>query len=112
MPPYSLYLLQPLNVGCFSPLKYVYGAKINALICVYIYHINKQSFLLAFKIVFERAFLKSNIKASIKGARLVLFDLEVVILKLNIKLYTPSPPIIEYNPWELKTPNYIYKLEA
>ena len=98
MPPYSSHLLQPLDIGCFLLLKRAYSAKINALIRAYIYHVNKQSFLLAFKVAFKRAFLKSNIKASFKGARLVLFNLEVVILKLNIKLYTPSPPIIEYNP--------------
>jgi len=98
MPPYSLYLLQLLNIGCFLPLKRVYGAKINALIRVYIYYVNKQSFLLAFKVAFKRAFLESNIKASFKGARLVPFNLEVIILKLNIKLCTPPLPIIEYNP--------------
>jgi hypothetical protein len=27
---YLLYILQPLNIGCFSPLKRAYGAKISA----------------------------------------------------------------------------------
>ena len=41
IPPYSSYLLQLLDIGCFSPLKRVYSAKINALIRAYIYYINK-----------------------------------------------------------------------
>jgi hypothetical protein len=98
MPPYLLHLLQLLDIGYFSPLKRAYGAKINALIYAYIYHVNKQSFLLAFKVAFKRVFLESNIKASFKGARLIPFNLEVVILKLNVKLCMLLPPIIEYNP--------------
>jgi DDE superfamily endonuclease len=112
MPPYSSHLLQLLDVGCFSPLKRAYGAEINALIRAYIHYVDKQSFLLAFKVAFERAFLESNIKASFKGAGLVLFNLEVVISKLNIKLRTPSLPIIEYDPWESKTPSNMRELEA
>ena len=99
-------------MGCFSPLKCAYGAEINALIYAYIYYINKQSFLLAFKVVFKHTFLKSNIKASFKSTGLVPFNPEVVILKLNIKLCTPLLLIIEYDPWESKTPNNICKLEA
>ena len=30
MPAYSLYLLQPLNVGCFSPLKRAYSDEISS----------------------------------------------------------------------------------
>ena len=30
--PYTLYLLQPLNIGCFSPLKIAYGYKVRELI--------------------------------------------------------------------------------
>jgi hypothetical protein len=98
MLPYLLYLLQPLDIGYFSPLKRAYSAEVNALIYIYIYYVNKQSFLLAFKVAFKYIFLESNIKASFKGARLILFNLEVIILKLNIKLRTPLLPIIEYNP--------------
>jgi hypothetical protein len=30
MPPHSSHLLQPLDVGCFSPLKRAYGDEINS----------------------------------------------------------------------------------
>jgi hypothetical protein len=32
MPPHSSHLLQPLDVGCFGPLKKVYGREIEPLI--------------------------------------------------------------------------------
>ena len=82
------------------------------MIRAYIHYVDKQSFLPAFKVAFKRAFLESNIKASFKGAGLVPFNPEVVISKLNIKLRTPLPPIIEYDPWELKTPSNMRELEA
>jgi len=46
---YLLYLLQPFNVGYFSPLKRVYRCKINSLIRNYINYITKLKFLPAFK---------------------------------------------------------------
>ena len=48
MPPYSSHLLQPLNVGCFSPLKRAYGYQISSLIQSHINHITKLKFLLVF----------------------------------------------------------------
>ena len=53
MPPYLFYLLQPLNVSCFSLLKRVYSREIKALIRHHINHITKLEFLLAFKAAFN-----------------------------------------------------------
>ncbi|KAF2785424.1 CENP-B protein, partial [Melanomma pulvis-pyrius CBS 109.77] len=39
MPPYLLHLLQPLNVGCFSPLKRAYRRQIKSLIRSHINHV-------------------------------------------------------------------------
>ena len=61
---YGLYLLQPLDIECFSPLKRVYGTKINGFVRNYINYINKLSFLVAFRTVFNRAFIEANIYAS------------------------------------------------
>jgi hypothetical protein len=61
MPPYLLYLLQPLNVACFSLLKRKYSDKILALVRSYIYYINKETFLLAFKLAFKKTFTVENI---------------------------------------------------
>jgi hypothetical protein len=50
MPPYLLYLLQPLDVVCFSVLKHVYSHEIESLICHYINYITKLEFLPASKV--------------------------------------------------------------
>ena len=61
---HALHLLQPLNMGYFSLLKKAYSNKVGCLIRNYIYHINKPSFLPAFKAAFKRAFIKNNIYLS------------------------------------------------
>jgi hypothetical protein len=61
MPPYLSYLLQLLDVSCFSPLKRAYSYKIKALICHYINYITKLEFLLAFKVAFTQLFTLANI---------------------------------------------------
>jgi hypothetical protein len=42
--------------------------------------------------------IKENIYAGFRGARLVPHNLEVVILKLNVVLRTPTPPKPEDTP--------------
>jgi hypothetical protein len=87
MPPYLSYLLQLLNVGCFSPLKQAYSNKINSLAQYSTKKIKKEAFLPAFKAAFNKLITKENIYTGFRGTRLVLYNLEVVILKLNIVLY-------------------------
>jgi hypothetical protein len=53
MPLYASYLLQPLNVGCFSPLKTIYSKQIKHLVKNKIHYITKVEFLLAFKQAFD-----------------------------------------------------------
>jgi hypothetical protein len=72
MPPHSSYLLQPLDVSCFSPLKRAYSREIEALIRDHINHITKLEFLLAFKAAFTRSFTAANICSAFRGAGLVL----------------------------------------
>jgi hypothetical protein len=86
MPLYLFYLLQLLNVGCFLPLKQAYSNKINSLAQYSTKKIKKEAFLLAFKVAFKKAIIKENICAGFRGARLVLYNLEAVILKLNVVL--------------------------
>jgi hypothetical protein len=88
MPPHLSHLLQLLNVACFSPLKRLYSDKILALACSRINYINKETFLLAFKVAFSKAFTTENVYAGFRGARLVLHNLEAVLLKLNVRLRT------------------------
>lgn len=48
MPPHASYLLQPLNVGCFAPLKRAYGEEVRSLASSHTEHINKKAFLASF----------------------------------------------------------------
>jgi hypothetical protein len=61
MPPYSLHLLQPLNIVYFLVLKRAYSCEIEVLIYYYINYITKLEFLLAFKAAFKRLFTLANI---------------------------------------------------
>jgi hypothetical protein len=63
MPLHLSYLLQPLNVACFSLLKRSYSNTILVLARSYIHYINKETFLLAFKVAFKKTFTTENICA-------------------------------------------------
>jgi hypothetical protein len=92
MPSYSSYLLQPLNVGCFLPLKQAYSDEINSLSQYSTKKIKKEAFLPAFKAAFEKSITKENICAGFRGAGLVPHNLEAVISKLNVVLRTLTLP--------------------
>jgi hypothetical protein len=99
MPPHASHLLQPLDVGCFAPLKKAYGRQIEDLARNHINHITKLEFLPAFKAALDNSFTKSNICASFQGAGLVPLDPEAVLSKLDVMLRTPSPAAVEAQ-WE------------
>ena len=108
MPPHLLYILQPLNVGCFLPLKRAYGRQVEKLIYNWFNHITKIEFLPAFWDAFNVFITKSNIWGSFQSAGLIPFDSDEVILKLNVWLYTPTPPTTQDTTWQLKNPsNYL-----
>ena len=86
-----LHILQLLNLVCFLVLKRRYKDRILALAQYSTKHIKKEAFLPAFKKAFNKAFLADNICASFKTASLVLLNLELVLLKLNVVLCTPTP---------------------
>jgi hypothetical protein len=91
---YLLHLLQPLNVVPYSLLKRYYSDRISLLARSRIYYINKETFLLAFKAAYKKTFTLENVRAGFWGARLVLYDLEAVLLKLDVQLRTLTPPAL------------------
>jgi hypothetical protein len=107
MPAHSSHLLQPLDVGCFGPLKKAYSRQIENLVRSRITHISKEAFIPAFVEAFKATMTKANIQGGFRGAGLVPYDPEVVISQLDIKLSTPIPknsrPISSYS-WTSKTP--------
>jgi hypothetical protein len=115
MPPHSSHLLQPLDVGCFAPLKALYGNQIQHLMRMYIHHITKLEFLPAFKTAFYQAFKSSNIRAGFRASGLVPFDPEEVLSKLDIQLSSSTPPpppaAAAEQRWVSKTPKTTAEIE-
>jgi hypothetical protein len=112
MPPYLSHLLQPLNIGCFAPLKQAYYTELNSWARRCVTQVKKETFLSAFQIAFNKAITKNNMQAGFRGAGLVPHNPERVLLKLNVVLRTPTPPLPEATPWESKTPATIKEIEA
>jgi hypothetical protein len=108
MPPHSSHILQPLDVGCFSPLKKAYGRQIEDMMLAHITHITKDDFFPAFRNAFFATMTESNIKGGFRGAGLLPFDPESVISALDLKLKTPTPANSRpgtAQPWVSQTPN-------
>ena len=61
MPAHSSHKLQPLDVGCFRPLKRSYGKQIEGLMRAHITHISKEDFFPAFYAAHIEAMVKENI---------------------------------------------------
>jgi hypothetical protein len=92
MPPHSSYILQPLNVGCFSPLKKAYGKQIEGLIRSGQTYITKEDFFPAFQVTFQESMTIKNIQGGFRGTRITPFDPQRVLDTLPpcTKTLTPS----------------------
>jgi hypothetical protein len=108
MPAHSSHKCQPLDVGCFGPLKQAYGRYVEELMRAHINHISKLEFLCAFREAFFASMTERNIQGGFAGAGIVPFDPERVLSKLDVKLHTPTPPNSRpgtAQPWVSKTPH-------
>ena len=104
MPAHSSHLLQPLDVGVFSPLKKAYGRQVEKLMRNRINHITKLEFLPIFRAAYFEAITESNARGGFRGVGLVPFDPNVVISTLDVRICTPPPTITTEVLWESKTP--------
>jgi hypothetical protein len=57
-----------------------------------IMHITKDDFFPAFQAAFEKTFIEKNVKGGFAGSGLVPFDPTIVISKLDVCVWTPTPP--------------------
>jgi hypothetical protein len=112
MPPHSSHILQPLDVGCFAPLKQAYSREIRVLALDHIGRIDKKAFVATFAKIFEKAFSKANITASFEATGLVPSDPLMVLSKLDVKVRTPTPPLLGEPQWNPKTPTNADEIEA
>jgi len=111
---HSSHLLQPLDVGCFAVLKRLYGRQIEGLMRNGVNHIDKQDFLEAYYNARKETMNQANISSSFAATRVLPYDLERVLAKLNTQLRTPTPPLasaIEQGPWAPETPHNTAELE-
>jgi hypothetical protein len=92
MPPHSSHLLQPLDVGCFSPLKRAYSSQVERWMRAHCTHVAKEDFLRSFHAAYSSVFTPENIKGGFRGAGLIPLDPEAVISKLDIRPKTPVLP--------------------
>jgi hypothetical protein len=91
---YLSHLLQPLDVVLYSLLKRYYSDGILLLARSRVYYINKETFLLAFKAAYKKTFTLENVYAGFRGAGLVPFNLDAVLLKLDVQLRTLTLPVL------------------
>jgi hypothetical protein len=74
MPPHTSYLLQPLDVGVFGPLKYLYGKLVEGIIVAGNNHIDKEDFLYLYPPAHEVVLNQRNICNDFKGSSLKPLD--------------------------------------
>jgi hypothetical protein len=91
MPPHTSHLLQPLDVGCFSPLKAAYGHEVSELARQGVFHVDKLDFLWIYNKIRLTALSDQNIKAGFQATGLIPFNPERVLSNLTV-VRTPSPP--------------------
>ena len=76
-------------------MKRAYSQEIRVLALDYIGRIDKKAFIVTFAKVFNKAFLKANILLSFKATGLVPNNPLVVLSKLDVKIRTLTPPLLE-----------------
>jgi hypothetical protein len=115
IPPHSSHLLQPLEVGCFNPLKKAYSKEIESMIRNNITHISKEDFIPTFQAAYQASITENNILRGFEEAGLNPLNPEAMFSKLNIRLKTPSTPNSRpgtAGSWTSKTPKTIIEATA
>jgi hypothetical protein len=110
MPPHSSHLLQPLDVGCFGPLKTAFSKQNQDLIRNHIFHITKVDFLATFYTAFLATFTQNNIKAGFRSSGLYPCNPEAVLSQLDPVPRSPSLPLSQES-WCTKTPSNTQEVE-
>ena len=80
MPPHSLHFLQSLDIGCFAPLKRLYGKQIEVNIQLEINHMNKLKFLVSYNIACTEALNANNICQKFVAIGLVPYNPDQILL--------------------------------
>jgi len=106
MPSHTSHLLQPLDVGCFSPLKAAYRNQVHELARRRVFYIDKVDFLQIYKGIRNIVFSAENIHAGFRALGLVPVCPERVLSSL-IVVRTPLLPRVladAEGAWVAETP--------
>ena len=91
LPTHTSYVLQPLDVSLFSPLKHYYRQEYNVVAQFHDTHeIQLQHYITCYYSAFKRAFIKENVKAVFRGSGIHPFR-PSIILKSS-QLLAPTGP--------------------
>jgi hypothetical protein len=110
MPAHSSHRLQPLDVGCFSPLKTVYRAKISNIAGLGVEYVDKQEFLYSYRTIRDQVYTPVNIQSGFRATGLVPFNPERVLSELPV-VRTPSESPPAEVAWTTETPHNLHQLE-
>jgi hypothetical protein len=114
MPPHSSHLLQPLDVGCFSVLKRMYGRRVENCMRLGINHIDKMEFLPIYRQARVESLTENNIRNGFAATGLVPYDPDRVLSRLHVQIRTPTPPTLPQDlstQWVPETPHNIVELQ-
>ena len=115
MPPGSSHLLQPLDVGCFSVLKRLYGRQIEQHMRCGINHIDNPDFLTSYLQARTGTYTESNIRSWFRATGLVPYDPIRVLSQFHIQHKTPTPPNSSHSSeslfWTSATPHNFRQLK-
>ena len=100
LPAHTTHLLQPLDVGLFSPLQHYYGKAVDNLIRDDTdLHIKKANFFPLLRQAHSQAFTVKNIKSAFQATgivpynpRTVLSQLQWRVMKSPLRVHIPKPP--------------------
>ena len=106
------YLLQLLDISCFSSLKRVYSQQIETSIRLNINYINKNEFLVIYEGAWTEALKDTSIRNRFKVTDLVLYNLDEVLICLHA---STSPLSIAHGSqsfWTPKTSHNVTQLDC
>lgn len=107
-----LHFLQPLHMGCFSPLQHAWDDELSCLARNYIKHTDKITFLLTSKTAHVGTIIANNMCTILCVAGAASHGPEAVLSKLDAHMCMPTQAIPGPAQWEDKTPNDAHELEA
>jgi hypothetical protein len=90
LPPHTSHLLQPLDVGVFSPLKRALSAEIEKLFCLDTRRIPRIEWTEAYIIARSRAFTSRSIESSFRASG--IYPISPITILSTLRMPTSTPP--------------------